>query len=158
MGATDQSSTLARDDLLGRRAQSGFGLIEVMIAVVILAIGLLGVGATLAVTLRNNQSSMHRTQASIQAHAAMDMMRADKANAVIGKYNLSSWTCDAPSDDNSQGAALASWMGALKSELGPDACGRIVCSNLLCSVDVKWDDSRGMEGEQEQTFSIASRL
>lgn len=154
MGAVKMFSNRGKPGI----SQSGFGLIEVMISVLILAIGLLGVGATLAVTLRNNQSSMHRTQASIQAYAAMDMMRADKSNAVIGKYNLTSWTCDAPSDDNAQGAALASWIGALKSELGPDACGKITCSNLLCSVEVRWDDSRGLDGKEEQTVGIASRL
>lgn len=142
----------------GPRQQTGIGLIEIMIAVLVLAIGMLGVGATLTTALRNNQSSMHRTQASIQAHAAMDMMRADKAHAVIGQYNLTQWTCNAPSSDNAPGAGLAAWIGTIKRELGPDACGRINCSNISCSVDVRWDDSRGMAGNREQTYGIVSRL
>lgn len=143
---------------MANRRVAGFGLIEVMIAVLVLAVGMLGVGATLTATLRNNQSAMHRTQAAIQAQAAMDMMRADKPNAVIGRYNLTSWTCNAPADDNPQGAVLASWMGAIKRELGPDACGRINCSNLSCAVDVRWDDSRGQGGNAAQVYSISSRL
>lgn len=138
--------------------QAGFGLVEVMVAMVVLAVGMLGIGAALTNTLKNNQSAMLHTQAALQASAALEAMRADKAGAVIGRYNLTEWTCAAPSDDNPQGAALASWMGSLKRNLGPDACGTITCTNLSCQVGVRWDDSGSMSGNEMQTYRVATRL
>ena len=49
--------------------QSGIGLIEVMMAVLILAIGLLGVASMQAMTLKGTQSSHERTVALIAAYS-----------------------------------------------------------------------------------------
>lgn len=140
------------------RVQAGFGLVEALVALLVLAVGMLGIGAALTNTLKNNQSAATHTQASLLASSAMEIMRADKNGAVIGRYNLTEWTCNPPSDDNAQGAALSGWMGSLKQNLGPDACGAITCSNLECSVGVRWDDSRSLSGEQLQEYRITSRL
>ena len=140
------------------RDQRGVGLIETLVAVLVLAIGVLGVGAMLMTSLRNNQSSMERTQAVIQTSAMMDVMRANKAEAIIGRYNLSSWTCNAPAADNPVGASQNAWLGAVKAELGPQSCGRILCSSLACEVHVRWNDSRGASGNDQQVYTLRSRL
>lgn len=149
---------MTADAFRARRVQAGFGLVEAMVAMLVLAVGMLGIGAALTNTLKNNQSAALHTQASLQASSAMEIMRADKDGAVIGRYNLTEWTCNPPSDDNDQGAALAGWMGALKQNLGPDACGAITCTNLGCSVGVRWDDSGSMSGNDMQVFRLNSRL
>lgn len=140
------------------RVQAGFGLVEAMVAMLVLAIGLLGIGAALTNTLKNNQSAALYTQASLGASTAMELLRADKDGAVIGRYNLTEWTCNAPSDDNPQGAALAGWMNSLKQNLGPDACGTISCTNLECSVGIQWDDSGALAGNQTQEYRLTTRL
>jgi type IV pilus assembly protein PilV len=56
---------------------TGFTLIEVLIAVVILAGGLLGLAALQATSLRNNQSAYNRSQATQLAYEMADRMRAN---------------------------------------------------------------------------------
>lgn len=67
--------------------QSGVGLIEILIAVLVLSIGFLGMAALQAKALSNNNSSMMRTQASMAAYSMFDAMRADKANVYAGNYD-----------------------------------------------------------------------
>jgi type IV pilus assembly protein PilV len=65
----------------GRR-QDGATLIEVMITLLVLAIGLLGMAALQAVTLRTNQTAYFRSQATNLAYAAMDHARANRSQVV----------------------------------------------------------------------------
>ena len=74
----------------------GFSLIEVMVAVLVLALGMLGVAAMQAVSLKNSQSSFERSQAVTETYSILDRMRANRPAAIIQEYNLGTWTCDAP--------------------------------------------------------------
>ena len=58
---------------------AGFTLIEVLIAVVILAGGLLGLAALQATSLKNNQSAYNRSQATQLASDMADRVRANVA-------------------------------------------------------------------------------
>jgi type IV pilus assembly protein PilV len=55
--------------------QHGFTLLEVLVAVLIFAIGLLGLASLQAVGQRNNHSAYLRSQAVIQAYDIADRMR-----------------------------------------------------------------------------------
>jgi type IV pilus assembly protein PilV len=57
--------------------QAGFTLLEVLVALIILAIGLLGLASLQAVGLRSNHSAQLRTQANILSYDIMDRMRAN---------------------------------------------------------------------------------
>lgn len=59
------------------KKHSGFTLIEVLIAVVILAVGLLGLAGLQAAGLSNNQSAYNRSQATQLAYDIADRMRAN---------------------------------------------------------------------------------
>jgi type IV pilus assembly protein PilV len=61
--------------------QRGFTLIEILVTLVILAIGLLGLAGLVLEGMRNNQGAYLRTQASILAYDMADRMRANKASA-----------------------------------------------------------------------------
>ncbi|MEX2475652.1 type IV pilus modification protein PilV [Marinobacter sp.] len=63
------------------RSQCGFTLIEILVTVVILAIGLLGLAGLTLEGMRNNQGAYLRTQASILAYDMADRMRANKERA-----------------------------------------------------------------------------
>ena len=56
-------------------------MIEVLVAVLVMGIGLLGVAAMQATALRNNQSALERTQATIQTYSILDAMRANRQRA-----------------------------------------------------------------------------
>src|SRR3546814_13066615 len=70
---------------LARKSQQGISLIEVMVSVLILAIGVLGVAALQPVALQNSGGSASRTKTAIQLYSMMDIIR-DK-RATIGIYN-----------------------------------------------------------------------
>ena len=72
-----------------RWSQAGVGLIEVLVAVLVLSIGFLGIAALQAMSLSTNNSAMARSMATIASYSIMDAMRADIANAKAGAYNTS---------------------------------------------------------------------
>ncbi len=67
-----------RNTTLVMSRQSGIGLIEVLVAVAVLSIGLLGIGALQGVSLRNNNNSYFRTQATMAANQILDEVRANR--------------------------------------------------------------------------------
>ncbi len=69
--------------------QQGAGLIEVLIALLVLAIGLLGLGALQTQSLRFNNESYFRTQATL---LAMDMADRLRANRDYARTNSANYT------------------------------------------------------------------
>ncbi len=67
--------------------QSGFTLFEVLIALLILSIGLLGLAGLQAIGLRNNHRAYLRTQAVLQAYDILDRMRANMQGVTAGDYD-----------------------------------------------------------------------
>ena len=65
---------------------AGFTLVEVLIAMLVLAIGLLGLAALQINSLRNNQSAYNRTQATLLAYEMADRMRTNKTAIASGSY------------------------------------------------------------------------
>jgi type IV pilus assembly protein PilV len=137
----------------------GFSLIEVMVAILVLAFGMLGVAAMQAVSLKNSQSSFERSQGVLETYAIVDAMRASRSLAIIGDYNLANWTCAPPDATSLATAELAGWINSLKANLSSTACGKIACSNAGCLVEVRWDDSRGtaIPGQNMQEYIVQTR-
>lgn len=72
---------------LVRRTQ-GFTLLEVLVAMVVLSVGLLGLSGLQTTGLRNNHSAFLRSQATLVAHDVIDRMRANRDSAVAGNYDI----------------------------------------------------------------------
>lgn len=143
-----------------KRKQCGVGLIEVLVATLILSIGLLGIAALQANALKNNQSSLNRTQAVMLSYFMLDTLRVNRSAAVNGDYNLGK-TCDIVNDaGNLISHDQHFWMQALKDNLGDTAstCGEIRCQGNECLVRVYWDDSRGTAGDTAQMIETRTRL
>ncbi len=70
------------------RHQTGLTLIEVLIAVVVLAIGLLGIAGLQSAALSNNLISYQYTQASSLAQAMIERMRANRDGVRNGAYAI----------------------------------------------------------------------
>ena len=64
-----------------RRKVRGFTLVEVLIALIVLSIGLLGIAAMYVETLRANRSALSRTQAIALASDLADRIRANRVPA-----------------------------------------------------------------------------
>lgn len=129
---------------------------EVLVALVIACLGFVGIASSLNVSMKNNQSSMQRSSAVSEAYSVMDILRADKSNAIIGRYNLSQFTCNNVSGDNTIGANLNLFLNGIKSNVDPSACGRIVCGSVQCVVDIRWTDKQNPTGNE--MYSMRTRL
>ncbi|MGY4516674.1 type IV pilus modification protein PilV [Lysobacter sp. HA18] len=137
--------------------QRGSSLLEVLIAVLILAIGMLGMAALQVVTLSNTGSASQRSTAVIQSYAMFDLMRANLGAARSGQYDTG-WLCQAPATGTRISNDVNAWIGQLQSAMGDTACGRITCGTNTCTVGVRWDDSRGSGGDTQQKIETTSRL
>ncbi|MEQ1513968.1 MAG: type IV pilus modification protein PilV [Lysobacteraceae bacterium] len=138
-------------------AVRGVGLIEVLVAVLVLAIGLLGVAAMQATALRNSQSSLERSQGVMHVYTILDSMRANPNAARAGAYNMG-MTCAVPAAGNLVANDKRAWIDMLQQNLGATACGQVACVGALCTISVRWDDSRGTSGSTTQTFSTTTRI
>jgi len=68
-------------------AQGGFTLLEILVAIVVLSIGLLGLAALQVVSLNNNQSAYYRSIATQQAYDMADRIRSNPAGFIAGEYD-----------------------------------------------------------------------
>lgn len=135
----------------------GVGLIEVLVAVLVLAIGLLGVAAMQATALRNSQSSLERSQGVMHVYTILDAMRANPDAARSGGYNMG-MTCVAPAAGSLITSDQRQWITVLQQNLGTTACGQVNCVAPVCTITVRWDDSRGSGGNTAQTLSTTTRI
>jgi len=133
-------------------------LIEVLVALVVLAFGLLGVAAIQINALKTNQSAAQRSQATMLAYLMLDAMRANETAAKGGGYNLPK-TCEIPTVVGTLAENdMKYWMEKLHEQLGAETCGAISCaSNGDCTVEIEWNDSRA-RGDDNQTFVLNTRL
>ncbi|MDR3213366.1 MAG: type IV pilus modification protein PilV [Azoarcus sp.] len=156
--------------------QAGSSLIEVLVSVFILAIGILGIAAMQTGALRNNEGSLEQSAVVMLTHSIFESMRASMTSPSTESKNLSilevrpeysarmgSYVC---SESGALGSDLAGndlkrWIRNIQDSLGPDACGKIQCEAAdknLCTVTIKWNNSRSLGGKEAQEVSTRSRL
>lgn len=138
-----------------RRREKGIGLIEVLVALLVLSFGLLGIAAMQATALRNNHSAAERSMAAILTHSIIDSMRANRSSALLGEYNYSgtSGNCTLPESGNLAQNDLVAWLqsmqlrdtsAGIRGIMSGSACGSVNCSDTgLCTIAIHWDDCRG---------------
>ncbi len=137
--------------------QLGVSLIEVMVSVLVLGVGLMGVAAMQATALRNGQSSLERSQVVAYSYSILDAMRANRAAALAGAYNLGSMQCTAPTGGTLAQDDLRRWILSLKEGMTSDplnddtVCGQVACAAGVCTVTIQWDDTRGSAADAAAT-------
>lgn len=149
---------LAGRPRLHANRQAGVGLIEVLVAVLVLSIGFLGIAALQARSLSTNNSAMARSMATVASYSILDAMRADLVSAKGGAYNTSTPVegdkCPAATGSLAS-AQLNQWCNQLASSLGAAATttGAVSCSNTGdCTITVTFDDSKsGIAGTNSTT-------
>lgn len=70
----------------------GFTMLEVLVAILVLSLGLLGLAGLQTLGLRNNTASAQRTIATQLAYDISDRMRANYNSVISGDYNYSSYS------------------------------------------------------------------
>lgn len=128
-----------------RRRQTGAGMVEVLVAVIVLAVGLLGIAGAQLMSLRNNHSAWMRSEATLRAQQMMDAMRANQAVAVGGGYDIALGAA-APAGAAIRDVDLSEWKTALTDlPSGDGSISRTVAGGrTVFNITVQWDDSRGV--------------
>ncbi|RDJ00066.1 type IV pilus modification protein PilV [Dyella solisilvae] len=149
--------------------QSGVGLIEVLVAVLVLSIGFLGIAALQARSLSTNNSAMARSMATVASYSILDAMRDDIVNAAGGAYNTSSpikaSACPAAAG-TLVSAQLNQWckvdlapLGVSDSTTGTIKCTAVATTNTAnCTVTIQFDDSRAGLGSSNQQLVVTQAM
>lgn len=119
-----------------RRQIKGVSLIEVLMAVLVFSVGLIGLSSLLITSSRSNQVAYQRTQAEFLAMSMADRMRANPLGVWSGGYSVSypvsgTKTCTAASACTPADLALRDqylWSSQLTSFLA-GATASITCTN-----------------------------
>lgn len=113
--------------------QRGVSLIEVLVAVLIFSLGLIGMAGLLMMATRSNQSAYLRTQVTFLANGMADRMRANPAGVWGGNYNITALptaTKDCSSTNCTPAQLATHDLGAWASQLNtflPTATASIKC-------------------------------
>ena len=120
--------------------QKGFTLIEVLVAVIVLAIGLLGMAGLQATALRYTSTAYQRSQATSLAYDIADRMRANVGAARAGAYNIP-LNATAPTGNTLAASDLQEWRRAQANTL-PAGTGSITQIGNIFTITIQWDDDR----------------
>lgn len=129
------------------RKQGGFTLIEVLVTVVVLAIGLLGLAGLQATALSFNSTAYQRSQATNLAYDIIDRMRANATAARNGQYDVNFGFANPGAGTLAQ-RDLGEWRQAMINTL-PSGTGSIARTGNVFTIIVQWDDSRGQEAPRQ---------
>ena len=77
------------------KKQTGFTLIEVLVAVLVFSFGLLGIAGMMTISVRNNHNGYLRSQANFLAENMVDRIRANSAALWRDEYTGTVTTGDA---------------------------------------------------------------
>lgn len=127
------------------RRQRGVTMMEVLIAVLVLAIGLLGMAALQSASLRYNHSAYMRTVSNNLAYDMADRMRANRDAALNGDYDIAYADAD-PTGATVPEQDVAGWRAEVGQAL-PSGTSRIEVDAATgeATIGVRWDDTRGEE-------------
>ena len=120
--------------------QRGTTLIETLVALLVLSIGLLGVAALQVNALQNNQMAHVRSQASVLAYDLADRMRANRAVALAGGYNVAFGST--PTGTNLNQLDVQNWKTALANTL-PTGDGQLTLVGNVAVIQVRWATRTG---------------
>lgn len=134
------------------RQQKGFGLIEILVALLILAIGLLGMASLQTTSLQQTTGSQTRTQAILLADDIVERIRANRPNRndyVLANPNA--LACDTEFEIDNTNVAdddLDEWRNALACLL-PNGNGEIAVNGDVITVDITWSPRGEVEDLDE---------
>ncbi len=138
----------------------GLTLIEVMVALIVLSIGILGLATLQTASLNFNNGASQRTQATVLAYDMADKMRANRPAAQAGDYDIAFEdpppACAAPNNAGTVAEQdISAWRMALACRL-PQGTGSIEPTGNQVTLTVRWDDSHG--NEPPLTFQFTTAL
>lgn len=159
--------------VINRRVDRGFTLLEVLIAVLVFSIGLLGVAGMVLASMRGTHTAQIHTQATVLAQWMGEAMRSNPAGVMAGSYtgtapSAVSTTCTsgctaaqlAARDMENWGSLLArslpTGQGTIRCELNsPIRSGQPAFPAGLCTISITWTESDESRNTGASTSSTA---
>lgn len=159
----------------------GFTLIEVLVAVLLLSIGLLGLASLQTWGLKLTGNAMYRSQATLFANDMVERIRANAAGTASGAYaamngvncGVQPTTCRNLTACNPLDIARIDFFSVMCGDGPGDGSGiddtlpaapgaglNVQCSgtNLACTVEVSWSEVQdrlvGQQGPQTQSVQV----
>jgi type IV pilus assembly protein PilV len=120
--------------------QRGVTLIEVLVAVLVTATGVLGAAAMQLNAVKFNQISTTRSTAVFLANDISDRMRANRAYALAGRYDLA-MNNDAPIGTAIYQIDVQDWLQEIALRL-PAGDASIERDNTNFIISIRWNESR----------------
>jgi type IV pilus assembly protein PilV len=135
--------------------QQGFSLIEVMVAVLVLSLGLLGNAGLVAASLKNSNTAHFRSQATILAADILDRMRANLPNDRTQRMTEAAYyivslngSCGGSGLPNTE---CTEWRQAIAATLPSGKGGVTVSNSGTVTVTIQW-------GTPTENFVTSSAL
>lgn len=150
----------------GRRQAAGFSLIEVLIALVVLALGLLGFALLQTLNLRYTQSANYRTQAANLAYDLLDQMRsnhfaaawyAGPAGASFNPGDVTSRACSRQVGTVTIQHNVVRWQCQVFAALGDQAQATVTYNNRDVVVTLSWGERLEL-GPSSSTIQVETVL
>lgn len=138
----------------GYRRQKGFTMIEVLVAMIILAIGLLGVAGIQALSLKQTANSNLRSMVTIHAYDLSERMRAEPSN-VTNYEKAKSANCSGCIAD------LANWHNGIIADIPTAQTAVDVTENAsqtTAEITVSWTERDLGNDAVAQAYTLYVRL
>jgi type IV pilus assembly protein PilV len=153
-----------------QKHQKGVGMLEVLIALLVLSIGILGLATLQSIGLKYNHHSYQRTQAILQIYDMVDRIRSTNSNGKATQYEAFALAppadptgasvspdCTVSICDQADRAAfdIERWRQSLVRYLGPGAQGGVtrVAGTRIHRFQVDW-----MENDVIKSFVYEAQL
>jgi type IV pilus assembly protein PilV len=122
--------------------QRGFTMLEVLVSMIVIALGLLGYAGLQAASLKNGNTAYLRSQATMMSHDIVERMRVNRAAALAGTYNVAIGSTTGGGDVAA--ADLSEWKRNLRQSL-PAGDGAVTVSGAggaqgNVQITIQWDD------------------
>lgn len=143
------------------KQQRGIALIEVLIAMLVTAIGILGVVSLQVVSLKTAQNATLQAQANVLGYDMLDRLRANSTLAKAGSYNLAD-DADTPTGTTAiQDIDRRQWRTMLANSLPAAADGTkasISCTTAgICTIIIPWSENNNT-GDNDRSITLVSEL
>jgi type IV pilus assembly protein PilV len=128
--------------------QTGFTLVETLVALVVLSVGLLGVAGLQLFGLRGNMSAASRTQATYFADDIIDRMRANYVvargpDAAHLQYQVTMGATASSAADPIALADVNAWLAELQALPSGKGSVSVDPTTNIATVVIQWVDTRG---------------
>ena len=155
------------------KKQTGATMIEVLVTILILAVGLLGLSATQVMSLKNGNNAHHRYLAALASQEMAERMRGNPDGVELGNYDNKTVNGkdESPVDCSNKCTAvqlanldLYDWGQVIATNL-PSGTGEISRNGNVITFTVNWKEQHtgenrgvGAEGVDDSSFVLVVEL